>query len=315
MLIYFLKRIILVIPVIFGVTLITFILLYVVPGDPALNMLGQRADEAAIARVRVELGLDQPLLGQYLRFLNRLLHADLGRSYLSRREVLPSLLAHLPYTVHLAAGALLITICFGVTIGVISACFKGRWLDHVSRITALIFVSTPVFWFGLVLILTFSVQLRILPASGAHETQGFSEMILALILPSFTLGSRAAALVARITRSSLLEALTTPYIDTARAKGLHEAVVVGKHALRNALIPILTVTALDFGSFLNGSVLTEAIFGRPGIGGLLMEAIAKRDFPIIQGTVLFGAIIFVFINLTADLIYSWADPRIRLGEV
>lgn len=314
MLTYLLTRILWLVPVLLGVTLVTFVLIYVIPGDPVVSMIGQRADDATIQRVRAELSLDRPLPLQYLHFLKRLLKGDLGRSYLSRRPVRDSLLSHLPYTLQLALGALTITICFGLMIGVLSAWHRGQWLDQGSRIFALVFVSTPVFWFGLILILVFAVQLRWLPAAGTGTRDGLFGIFVALILPSITLGTRAAALVARVTRASLLEAMTSQYIVTARAKGLTEMRVVLKHGLRNALIPVITIAALDFGSFLNGSVLTEAIFGRPGIGGFLMDAIARRDFPVIQGTVLFGAIIFVFINLLADILYSWADPRVRLNS-
>ncbi len=309
MLSFVLKRLLQAVPVGLGVTLITFLLIYVIPGDPVEAMLGQRADETVKARLRTELGLDAPLYWQYAAFLGRLAQGDLGRSYISQRPVRESLMTYLPYTAQLAVGAMLIMLVFGLSTGVISAQFYGQWPDQLGRLAALLCVSMPVFWFGLALILVFSIELHWLPASGVG--QGFGGTVAALILPSVALGTRAAALIARVTRASLLEALTMQYIVTARAKGLPEWRVVYKHGLRNALIPVITIATLDFASFLNGAVLTEAIFGRPGIGSFLMDAISRRDFPVIQGVVLFGAMVFVGMNLLADVLYGWANPRLR----
>lgn len=305
---YILRRLLQTIPVVLGVTLILFILMFVVPGDPVLNMLGQRADPETIARIRKELGLDKPIWRQYLDFLYRLIQGDLGKSYRSNRPVAQSILIAFPYTFQLAVASICVTILLGISIGLISSVFHGTLYDHLSRIFSLIFISMPIFWFSLVLILVFAVRYRLFPPSGTGE--GWSSLWY-LVLPSIALGSRGAAMCARLTRASMLEVMNKLYIIAAYAKGVKKTMVIFKHAFRNALLPVVTFLGLNFGDLLTGAVVTEAVFGRPGLGGLMMTAIRTRDFPILQGMVLFIALVFVLANLTVDILYAFIDPRIK----
>lgn len=303
---YVIRRILLVIPVLFGVTLVTFVLMYVVPGDPVLSMVGERYDQETLENLRAELHLDEPLPLQYLRYIWGVMRGDLGRSFITRRPVLESILNKFPNTLRLAFSAMVVATLIGLIVGVISAVRPYSIWDRLSMTFALAGISVPVFWVGLILILIVAVQLKLLPPSGFGGGN-----IKYLILPAITLGTRSAAFIARMTRANMLEVIHEDYVRTARAKGLREFWVINKHALRNVLIPIITVLGMDFGSYLSGSVLTESIFGWPGLGRYTLLAILKRDFPVIQGAVLFMAVVFVSINLIVDLLYSVLDPRIR----
>jgi len=307
MLQYALRRIVHTIPVLFGVLVVTFVLLYIAPGDPVLAMVGDRFDPATIDRLRAELRLDEPVWKQFLHYVTGLVRGDWGRSYITRQPVLDGILEHFPRTLYLASVAMVFATVSGVLIGVVSAVRQSTWIDGVGMTFAFLGISFPVYWVGLILILVVAVEW------GALTPSGFGGGALPyLILPALTLGMRSTAYIARLTRSSMLEVIRLDYVRTARAKGLAEWRVIGKHALKAALIPVITAIGLDFGAYLSGSVLTESIFAWPGIGRFALNAILKRDLPVIQGTVLFLAIVFVLVNLLVDLLYGWLDPRIRM---
>jgi ABC-type dipeptide/oligopeptide/nickel transport system permease component len=297
------RRLLLAIPTLFGVLVVVFALLYVAPGDPVQEMVGERADAETIARLRAELHLDEPLHRQFLLYTAGVVRGDLGRSYITNRPILGDILDRFPKTLLLAGAAMLLASVVGITIGVLSARRPGGWVDRVGLGIAYLGISFPVYWVGLILILLFAVTLRWLPPSG----YGGIEF---LVLPALALGSRSIAFLARVTRSSMLETLGGDFVRTARAKGLRERAVVMRHALRNALIPVITVLGLDFGYYLTGSILTETIFSWPGIGRYVVNAIGRRDLPAIQGTVLFLSVVFVLVNLITDLAYAKADPRV-----
>lgn len=303
---YILKRLLLFIPTLLGVTIITFFLMKAVPGDPAAGMVGERAPKEVVEKIRKDLGEDRPLLLQYASYIGLILKGELGRSYYTNRKVAEDIAEKLPNTFKLALAATLLSTVAGIILGVISAVFRDSFLGKAASIIALWGISLPVFWVGLVLMLFFALILHWLPPSGMGNGS-----LAYLILPASTLGIHSAAYISRITRSSMLEVLSKPYIETARAKGLSEFRVIMKHALRNALIPIVTLIGIDFGSYLNGSVLTETIFGWDGMGRYALDGIMKRDYPIIMGTVLVGSVVFVAINLLVDISYSYLDPRIR----
>ena len=299
-----LRRLLLAIPTLAGVLVVVFLLLYVAPGDPVLQMVGERADSATIARLRAELRLDDPLPTQFAHYAGGVIRGDLGNSYITRRPILQDILERFPNTLLLAGAAMLLASVIGITLGVLSARHPGGWVDRASLGIAYVGISFPVYWVGLILILLFAVTLRWLPASGFGSWEY-------LILPALALGSRSIAFLARVTRSSMLETLGSDFVRTARAKGVRERGVVLRHALRNALIPVITVLGLDFGYYLTGSILTETIFSWPGIGRYVVNAIARRDLPAIQGSVLFLSIVFVLVNLITDLAYAKADPRVK----
>jgi len=311
MLKYTLKRLLQFIPVFLGVTLLTFILLYIVPGDPIQNILGQRANPEQVERLREEYGLNDPVIEQYGSFLWRAIRFDFGKSFITKLPVSKMIAEKLPYTIALTVVSIIYAVISGVIIGIIAAVFRGKWIDKLVMVITLLFVSMPVFWFGIILILVFGLQLRWLPMSGVGSSPWDIQY---LILPALTLGTRSAAYLARMTRSYMLEILSQDYIRTARAKGISEKLVLFKHALKNVAIPIMTIIALDFGSYLNGAVLTEKIFSRPGIGRYTITAITKRDYSVILGTVLFAAVIFSVINLLTDIMYGFLDPRIRFDK-
>ena len=300
------RRLLLSIPTLAGVLVVVFLLLYVAPGDPVMAMVGERADPETIARLRAELRLDDPLPVQFAHYAGGVLRGDLGRSYITGRPILTDLLERFPKTLQLAGAAMLLAAICGITLGVLAARRPGGWTDRLSLGVAYLGISFPVYWIGLILILVFAVQLRWLPPSGFGKPQH-------LILPALALGMRSIAFLARMTRSAMLEALGSDYARTARAKGVRERVVVVRHALRNALIPVITVLGLDFGAYLTGSILTETIFSWPGLGRYVVNAIARRDLPGVQGAVLFMSVVFVIVNLITDLAYAKADPRVRLS--
>jgi len=267
------------------------------------NVLGDAAAPSDVAELRIKLGLDRPLLAQYQRYMAGLVRGDLGTSYITGRPILRDIAERFPKTLLLAATAMVLAAILGISIGVVTARWPGGLLDRVTLGAAYLGISFPVYWVGLLLILLFAVTLRWLPPSGYGRAQY-------LVLPALALGSRSIAFLARVTRSSMLEVLGSDFVRTARAKGLVERTVIVRHALRNALIPVITVLGLDFGYYLTGSILTETIFSWPGLGRYVVNAISRRDLPAIQGSVLFLSVVFVAVNLLTDLAYAKADPRV-----
>jgi peptide/nickel transport system permease protein len=352
---YAAQRLLLLLPVLLGISIITFAMLRLIPGDPARIMLGEHATEEAIARFRDSMGLDDPLPIQYARYLNRLVRGDWGRSIARNERVTVEIAQRLPATVELSLGAMLISCVIGITAGTIAAYRHNSRFDLLTMVGALVGVSMPVFWLGLLLSYLFGFKLGWLPPSARlsvgiemktiAETYGlnpsgpigsainglldffsnfyvfnslvtgnpeaFVDSIKHLILPSIALGTIPMSIIARITRSTLLEVLGEDYVRTARAKGLHERVVLLRHAMRNALLPLITVIGLQFGGLLAGAILTETIFSWPGMGRLVIERILARDYPTVQGAVLVIALIFVLLNLIVDISYAFLDPRIR----
>lgn len=300
---FIVRRLLLSIPTLFGVLVVAFMLLYIAPGDPVEAMVGERADSATIVRLRAQLHLDDPLPQRFGHYVGSVLKGDLGRSYTTNRPITQDIRERFPKTLQLAGAAMLLATLIGVTLGILSARRPGGLADRFALAIAYLGISFPVFWVGLLLILLFAVTLRWLPPSGYGGLRF-------LALPALTLGMRSIAFLARMTRSSMLDSLSADYVRTARAKGLGEWIVTLKHALRNALIPVITVLGLDFGSYLTGSILTETIFSWPGIGRYVVNAIGRRDLPAIQGSVLFLSTVFVVVNLITDLAYATADPRV-----
>ena len=300
--------------VLFGVSLVVFLTLKIIPGDAAYVLAGPNASAQEIAAVRVSLGLDQPVPVQYISWLGRALHGDLGRSLELHEPVLELVLSRYANTLILAVSAMLVAGVFGILAGTLAALHPHTLVDRLLMLLALTANSTPSFWLGLALILVFSLGLKLLPSSGMVSARGDGgplDVLQHLILPSVTLGAISAALIARMTRASLLEVLTQEYVLVARAKGLRESLLVRRHALKNALLPVVTVIGLQMGSLLGGAVITETIFSWPGIGFQLYRGIALRDVALVQGAALVVATSFVAINLVVDLLYSYLDPRIR----
>lgn len=301
---YIFRRILLLIPTLLGVSFIIFALLYLTPGDAATAKLGTHAPKEAIEAYREELGLNDPFLVQYGRFLSGAVKGDLGKSYLTGRSVTESLMDLFPATIKLSVFSLAIAVIFGILFGVLSAVYKYSWIDRVSMVFGMVGISMPIFWSGILFILLFSVKLEWLPSSGFSSFKH-------LILPGFALGFQSMAVIMRQTRSSMLEVLGTDYIRTAQAKGLKDWVIIIIHALKNAMIPVLTTAGLLTGSLLGGSVLTETIFGIPGIGRLMVDSISTRDYPIVLGGVLLIAVTYSIINLVVDILYGFIDPKVR----
>jgi ABC-type dipeptide/oligopeptide/nickel transport system permease component len=304
MLTLFARRLLLSLPTLFGVLVVVFLLLYVAPGDPVQAMVGERADAETIARLRADLRLDEPLLSQFTHYAGGILRGDLGRSYITNRPIIDDIAERFPRTLLLASAAMLLATLTGVTIGVLAAIRPNGWFDRVALAITYVGISFPVYWVGLLLIVLFAVTLRWLPASGYGDAKY-------LVLPALALGSRSIAYLARVTRSAMLETLGADFVRTARAKGLAERSVITRHALRNALIPVVTVIGLDFGAYLTGSILTETVFSWPGIGRYVVQAISRRDLPAVQGAVLFLSVVFVLVNLITDVAYQRVDPRVR----
>ncbi len=297
------RRVLQLVPVLLGVSVLVFLMIHLVPGDPAQVMLQEYGSSEQVASLRHALGLDRPLPVQYATFVWRLLHADLGTSIRSGRSVAAEIAFRLPNTLRLTIASMAIASALGLLLGTLAAISHRRLLDHASMVIALAGISLPAFWFGLVLILIFSYYLRWLPPAGADS-------LSSLVLPAATLGASAAAIIARLTRSSLLEVLRQEFVRTARAKGVGETRMLVRHALRNALIPVVSIAGLQFAGLLGGAVIVETVFGWPGIGRLAVDAIFNRDIPMIQGIVLVGAAIFVLVNLAVDVLYGFLDPRI-----
>jgi len=292
------------IPVMFSVTVIVFLMLHLIPGDPAEILAGEEASIEDVQAIRNQLGLDKPLFIQYATYMKNVIKGDLGRSMRTRRPVLTEIMDRYFNTIILAACSVVVMVLLGVSTGILSAIKQYSWIDNVSMLVALFGVSMPVFWLGLMLMLFFSVYLGIFPTTGIGTFKH-------LVLPSITLGASATAVVARLTRSSMLEVIRQDYIRTARAKGLNEFLVITRHALKNALIPVVTIVFLRFGVLLGGAVLTETVFAWPGIGWLMIDSIWARDYPVVQGCILMVAVSFVLINLFTDFLYAFIDPRIR----
>lgn len=306
MLRFVVSRIASALPVVLGVACLVFLLIHLTPGDPVDVLLGESAQAADRVALRRALGLDQPLHLQLLHYLQALARFDLGVSVYSQRPVLELLLERVPATLQLAAAALAVAIAIALPLGVVAAMRRGTAWDHAAMGYALLGAALPNFWLGPLLVLLFSVWLGWLPVSGR-------EGLASLVLPALTLGTGMAAILARMTRSTLLEVLGEDYIRTARAKGLPERMVILRHGLRNALLPIVTLLGLQLGALLGGAVITETIFSWPGIGQLTIEAIQRRDYPVVQGCVLFISLAYVVVNTATDLVYGWLDPRVRSG--
>ena len=304
---YFLRRLVALIPTLFGVSVAVFLLLHLVPGDPARMIAGLDATEADLVLIRQDLGLDKSLPEQYFTWITNLLQGDMGKSTRTRNPVTYEIGLRLPATWQLTSISIVIAVILGLLTGIISATRRNSFIDYASTVAALLGICTPSFWLGLMLMLVFAVHLHWFPTSGRGDWRH-------LVLPGVTLGAGAAAIIARVTRSSLLEVLNQDYIRTATAKGLRSATVIYRHALKNGLIPVVTVVGLEFGYLLAGAVITETVFAYPGIGRLLVDSIGFRDFPMVQGILLILSIQFVLVNLAVDLLYAWLDPRIHYGN-
>ena len=337
MLKYIVKRCLLLVPTLLGVVTLVFFMIALAPGDPARVMLGERASAKQLAQLRSELGLDQPLMKQYWLYLKRVVRGDLGKSILTQKKITEELSDRLPATIELAITATIFASSLGIVMGVAAARKRNSWVDYSTMTAALVGVSMPVFWLALVLIMVFSVALNLLPTGGRMDVRLFFEPITDfylldgfiiwlkngtpeyfvsalkhIILPTVALGTIPLAIIARTTRSSMLEVLKQDYVKTARAAGIAEPKVVYRYALRNALLPVITVIGIQFGLLLSGAILTETVFAWPGIGKWIYHSIGARDFPAVQGGTLFISFFFVMINLVVDLLYSFINPKIRL---
>ncbi|MGV3489371.1 MAG: nickel ABC transporter permease [Tuberibacillus sp.] len=313
---YLVRRFVLMIAILLLVSIIIFALVNILPGDPARLMLGQEASPEALAALRAEMGLNDPLYIQYIHWLNNILHGDFGYSLRDHTPVLQVLLQKIPVTLELTIFSFIIAILIAIPVGILSATRRGKLSDYLTTFFALSGISLPSFWLGILLIYFFAVKLHWFPPSGyVPLSENFGKSLLLMVLPAVSLGTRLSAELTRMLRSSLLEVLQADYIRTGYAKGLLERSVVIGHALKNALMPVITVGGMQLAAFFGGAVITETIFGIPGVGQLVVNAILTRDFPVVQGAVLFMAFMVVFINLLVDIIYSVIDPRIKLGEV
>jgi peptide/nickel transport system permease protein len=309
---YIVRRLLLFMPTLFAVSVVVFAFIHFVPGNPAAMIVGADASPEAVERVAEALGLNDPIHVQYLSWVSSAVRGDLGRSYMLDTEVTTLLISRLPVTGSLTVMAFFIAIIVGLPAGILAAIRQGTWIDSTVMFGALLGLSVPNFWLGLNLIILFAVILGWLPSGGyvswSHDPLSAFK---ALLMPAFALGFSAAAVVARMTRSTVLEVMRLDYIQTARSKGVAEKLVIFRHALRNAMIPIVTVLGVVVGSLLNGSVVTETVFTLPGIGRLVVNAVARRDFPVLQGGILFVTVVYLTVNLVVDIIYTWIDPRIR----
>lgn len=309
---YIVKRLLATVPTVLGVGIVVFSLIHLIPGDPVATMLGMEADQATIDQARRELGLDRPLLEQYLQWFGNVLRGDLGRSIQGNQSVYMLVLEKLPATLELSLAALVFSLSIALPAGILSAVYKDSWIDYLSTLVALFGVSVPSFWLGLLLIYIFSLKLGFVPPGGYSpfwENQGMN--LRYLLLPAISLGSGLAGIVARMVRATMLDVLNNDYIRVARAKGLAETVVVTKHALKNTLIPTITIVGLQLGVLLGGAVVIETVFAWPGVGKLTVDAILGRDFPVVQGATFLIAVALVLVNLLVDIAYAIADPRIR----
>lgn len=335
MLRFLIRRLFFLIFIIFGVSILVFVSVRLLPGDPAQVMLGERATPESLANLRIKLGLDKPWFVQYMYYIGNVVQGDLGTSIISNNSVMSDILKKFPATIELAFGSMIIATLVGVSAGILAAVYRNSWIDNIVMVGALTGVSMPIFWLGLILMLIFSSYLELLPLSGRMDItsdidsvtnfylidtlikgdfEAFGDVVKHLILPSITLSTVPTAIIARMTRASMLEVLSQDYIKTAYAKGVKKSKVVLHHGLRNALIPIVTITGLQLGMLLSGAVLTESVFSWNGLGSYVVNAVGSRDFPVIQGCVLVFAITFVLINLLVDLSYFIIDPRVRADK-
>ncbi len=304
---YIRNRVLLAVPVVLGVSILVFLMIHLLPGDPVLIMLGEtHLPPEQLEAIREQMGLNQPLPVQYAQFAWKALQGDLGRSMRTNQPVIETILNRLPSTLELAAAAIILAIVFGMTMGVLAATHQNTWVDTLCSSLALFGVTVPGFWLWLMLLFIFALSLGWFPITG----QGGPSR---LVLPAITLAWFSAGTFARLTRSSLLEVIGSEYITTARAKGLREQVIITKHALRNALIPVITIIGIEFGDLLAGAVVTETVFARQGLGRLIVDSILQKDFPVIQGAVLFTALMYVSASLLVDISYAFIDPRVRYG--
>jgi peptide/nickel transport system permease protein len=312
MLRFLVRRLAVLIPTVIFVSILIFGLQQMLPGDPALAMAGEERDPAVLAEIRAQYHLDEPLPMQYVRWISGVVVGDFGESIRIKQPVSKLILEKLPVTFQLACWAMLVAILIGVPAGILSALYNGKWVDYLANVIGLAGLSTPNFWLGIMLILLFSVELGLLPASGyTPPGEDLKKNLMGMIMPAFVLGNGIAAVFMRHTRSAMLQVLSSDYIRTARAKGLFERVVIVKHALRNAAVPIITLGALEFGQLLSGAVLTETIFSIPGFGKLIVDAVFNRDYAVVQGVVLCTATAYILLNLLADIAYFLVNPRMR----
>jgi ABC-type dipeptide/oligopeptide/nickel transport system permease component len=303
---YIIRRLAQMIPITFGILTLVFSLIHLVPGDPAVQIAGESARPEDVRQVRHALGLDQPLGRQYVNYIVRVLHGDLGRSFQTNENVSVQIRQRYPATMQLAFGAMFIALLVAFPLGIISAIYRNSWIDNVARFFALIGVSMPSFWLGPLLIIAFAINHPWLPVSGRDDG------LKSLVLPSVTMGLALAAILTRMIRVSLAEELTQLYVTTAVAKGVSRGKAIFRHALKNAMIPVITVLALQFGSLLTGAIITEQIFSWPGLGRLLIDSISKRDYPQVQASILVIAVTYIMVNFASDLLYGIVDPRIKL---
>jgi ABC-type dipeptide/oligopeptide/nickel transport system permease component len=301
---YLIRRFLQVIPITLGILTLIFALIHLIPGDPAVQIAGENARQQDIEAVRKQLGLDQPIWSQYVHYLGRVAHGDLGKSFRTNESVAKEVLARYPATLQLAFGGMLVALIVAIPLGILSAIYRNSWLDNIARFFALVGVSMPSFWFGPLLIIAFSIKFNWFPVSGREE--GFKS----LVLPSLTMGLALAAILTRMIRVSLAEELNQLYVTTALSKGVSRKKAIFRHALRNELIPVITIVGLQFGSLLTGAIITEQIFSWPGLGRLLISSISARDYPQVQASILVIALTYIIVNLLTDVLYSFVDPRI-----
>ncbi len=313
---YIAQRVLSLFPVLLGVTLLVFLVMQLAPGDPAQIILGPKATETSLAQLRHELGLDQPIHVQYARWLTRVLQGDWGRSIQLKREVLPFILDRFRNSAYLMMVAVLLACSVGIPAGIVSAIRQYSWGDRLAMVLVLIGFSTPIFWLGIILQIVFGLKLGLLPVSGLQSPgqTGLADLIMHLILPAVALATGATAIIARMTRSSMLEVIRQDYVRTAWAKGLDERLVINRHALKNALIPVVTIVGLQVGYLLGGDILVEIVFSYPGIGLAMVTGILARDFPLVQGAILLVASSYVLVNLVVDIAYAYLDPRIHYEQ-
>lgn len=303
---YIIRRFLQMIPITLGILTLVFSLIHLIPGDPAIQIAGEGARPEDVAAVRKALGLDQPLWSQYVHYLGRVAHGDLGRSFRTNESVAKEIASRYPATIQLAFGAMFIAILVAFPLGMVSAIYRNSWIDNVARFFALIGVSMPSFWFGPLLIIAFAIHFTWFPVSGREEG------LKSLVLPSLTMGLALAAILTRMIRVSVAEELGQLYVTTAIAKGVTRGKAIFRHALKNALIPVITVLALQFGSLLTGAIITEQIFSWPGLGRLLIQSITTRDYPQVQASILVIALTYILVNFASDLLYGVVDPRVKL---
>ena len=302
---YIVRRLLQMIPITLGILTLVFSLIHLIPGDPAMQIAGEGARPEDVASIRKALGLDQPLLTQYIHFLTRLIHGDLGHSFRTGTAVSTEIFSRYPATIELALGAMAVAILVAFPLGMISAIYRNSWIDNVARFFALVGVSMPSFWFGPLLIIAFAINRTWFPVSGREEG------LKSLVLPSLTMGLALAAILTRMIRVSVAEELNQLYVTTAIAKGVTRVRAIFRHALKNAMIPVITVLALQFGSLLTGAIITEQIFSWPGLGRLLIQSITTRDYPQVQASILVIALTYILVNFISDLLYAVVDPRIK----